>query len=79
MKKLNIKENFGRADDKAPEMWFTPMIGADDQPLVLRDYFGKTELGKEDISRLVEDYYDERGWGVKGLVSKHRTLEEPIL
>jgi len=37
-------------------------------PLILRDYFGKTELGKEDISRLVEDYYDERGWKINGLV-----------
>jgi len=68
MKKLNIKEDFGRADDKPPEIWFTPMKGTDDQPLILRDYFGKTELGKEDIFRLVEDYYNERGWNINGLV-----------
>jgi len=55
------------------------MIGTDDQPLILRDYFGKIELSKEDVSRLVEDYYDERGWGVKGLVLKERTLKEPVL
>jgi aldehyde:ferredoxin oxidoreductase len=79
MKKLNIKEGFTVTDDKAPEIWFTPMKGTDDQPLILRDYFGKTELGKEDISRLVEDYYDERGWNTNGLVSKQRTLEESFL
>jgi len=42
--------------------------GAENKPLILRDYFGQTELSKEDISRLVEDYYDERGWRGKGLV-----------
>jgi len=68
LKKLNIKEGFTVTDDRPPEIWFKPMIGTDDQPLILRDYFGKTELGKEDISRLVEDYYDERGWRGKGLV-----------
>jgi len=39
------------------------MTGVDGQPLILRDYFGKTELNRQDIIRLVEDYYDERGWG----------------
>jgi aldehyde:ferredoxin oxidoreductase len=62
LKRLNQKEGFGLADDRPPEIWFKPMKGADGQPLVLRDYFGKTELGREDITRLVEDYYDERGW-----------------
>ena len=38
------------------------MTGPNDQPLLLRDYFGKVELSREDITRLVEDYYDERGW-----------------
>jgi len=79
IKKLNIKEGFTVTDDRPPEIWFKPMIGADDQPLILRDYFGKTELGKEDISRLVEDYYDERGWKINGLVSKQGTLRDPVL
>ncbi|MBW1804491.1 MAG: hypothetical protein JRJ85_27635 [Deltaproteobacteria bacterium] len=65
---IYIKEGFGRADDKASEIWFKPMIEANDQPLMLRDYFGKTKLGKEDISRLIEDYYDERGWQNKVLM-----------
>ena len=68
IKKLNIIEGFGRADDEVPEIWFTPMSGTEDQPFILRDYFGNTELSKEDISQLVEDYYDERGWNTNGLV-----------
>jgi aldehyde:ferredoxin oxidoreductase len=62
LKRLNQKEGFGVADDRPPEIWFKPMKGAEGQPLVLRDYFGKTALSRKDITRLVEDYYDERGW-----------------
>lgn len=62
LKRLNQQEGFGIADDRPPEIWFKPMTGPDGQPLLLRDYFGKTELGREDVARLVEDYYDERGW-----------------
>lgn len=62
LKRLNRREGFGRVDDRPPQIWSRPMIGTEGQPLILRDYFGKTELSLEDIARLVEDYYDERGW-----------------
>ncbi len=62
LKRLNQKEGFGVADDRPPEIWFKPMKGAEGQTLVLRDYFGKTALSRDDITRLIEDYYDERGW-----------------
>jgi aldehyde:ferredoxin oxidoreductase len=62
LKRLNQNEGFGVADDRPPEIWFKPMKGADGQSLVLRDYFGKTELSRNDINQFVEDYYDERGW-----------------
>ena len=62
LKKLNQQEGFGIADDRPPEIWFRPMAGPDNQPLLMRDYFGKMELSREDITRLVEDYYEERGW-----------------
>jgi len=68
LKRLNKKEGFRIADDQPPEVWFKPMIGADGQPLILRDYFGKSELGREDITQLVEDYYDERGWTEGGVM-----------
>ena len=66
LKRLNEKEGFGPGDDRPPEMWFKPMKGQSGERLVLRDYFGKTALGREDIARLVEDYYDERGWNGPG-------------
>jgi aldehyde:ferredoxin oxidoreductase len=68
LKRLNQNEGFGMADDRPPDIWFKPMKGAEGQDLVLRDYFGKKELGPEDIKQFVEDYYDERGWK-KGIAS----------
>ncbi|MBW1909307.1 MAG: hypothetical protein JRJ11_07180, partial [Deltaproteobacteria bacterium] len=62
LKGLNTKEGFDQADDRPPEIWFRPIKGTDGQPLILRDYFGKKELNRQDIVRLVQDYYDERGW-----------------
>lgn len=62
LKRLNQNEGFGPQDDRPPEIWFRPMVGAEGQTLLLRDYFGKSELSREDITRLTEDYYDERGW-----------------
>jgi aldehyde:ferredoxin oxidoreductase len=64
LKRLNVKNGFNRADDKAPEIWFRPLTGSDGNLLFLRDYFGRTELTREDIAQLVDDYYDERGWDV---------------
>jgi aldehyde:ferredoxin oxidoreductase len=62
LKRLNEKEGFGPGDDQPPEMWFKPMKGLAGEMLILRDYFGKIELGREEIARLVQDYYHERGW-----------------
>ena len=63
IKGMNISEGFGPEDDRAPELWFSPMIGPDGESLVIRDYFGRQELTREDIDQFVRDYYDERGWG----------------
>lgn len=62
LKGLNQAEGFGPDADQAPEMWFRPMMGEDDQPMVLRDYFGQSALDRDDIGQFVKDYYDERGW-----------------
>jgi aldehyde:ferredoxin oxidoreductase len=62
LKRLNEKEGFGPDDDRPPEMWFKPMKGLAGEMLILRDYFGKIELGRKEIARLIQDYYDERGW-----------------
>jgi aldehyde:ferredoxin oxidoreductase len=67
LKRLNEKEGFRPADDLPPQIWFKPMQGPAGEPLVLRDYFGNRELTFEDVVRLIDDYYDERGWNATQL------------
>lgn len=62
IKEMNLEEGFGPEADLPPELWFTPMEGADGSPMAIRDYFGRKELARDEISELVLDYYDERGW-----------------
>jgi aldehyde:ferredoxin oxidoreductase len=62
LKQMNLKEGFGAEDDRPPDLWFEPMEGPDGEKLVIRDYFGKKQLTREDIGELVRDYYGERGW-----------------
>jgi hypothetical protein len=37
------------------------MVGENGEPLVLRDYFGHSALGRNDVEQFVQDYYDESG------------------
>ncbi len=58
-RELNVREGLGPEEDRPPEAWF------DEKPLWgrggrLHDYFGNL-LTREDVGRLLDDYYDERG------------------
>ncbi len=64
-KMLNVREGFGRAEDAAfPEVWLVPMETPDRRE-ALTDYYRIRELGREDVLKLLDDYYDERGWDVE--------------
>jgi aldehyde:ferredoxin oxidoreductase len=60
-KLLNVREGFSRVDDQPPAVWFTPMNSPDER-IVIQDYYQTTELTPDDLSRMLDDYYDERGW-----------------
>jgi len=60
-KLLNSREGFDRSDDSVPDQWFQPMK-AGQMDLVLMDYYRKKQLTREDLNKLIDDYYDERGW-----------------
>ncbi len=63
LKLLNIREGFGRADDRPPDAWFRPLIIKGSQTeLRLMDYYKNTELSRQDVEKLLDDYYDESGW-----------------
>ncbi|MFC1971236.1 aldehyde ferredoxin oxidoreductase N-terminal domain-containing protein [Chloroflexota bacterium] len=63
LKILNTREGFSRGDDRPPNAWFKPLRIKDAQmESRLLDYYGRTELYKQDIEELLDDYYDESGW-----------------
>jgi aldehyde:ferredoxin oxidoreductase len=75
-KMLNVREGFGRADDEAfPEVWLTPMETPDRRE-ALTDYYRIRELTREDVFKLLDDYYDERGWDIaRGVPAKEKLAD----
>jgi len=74
-KALNVRAGFSRKDDVFPERWFEPLKTTDRGTMVLCDYFG-TPLTKQDCEKLLDDYYDERGWDKKTGIPTEKTLNE---
>lgn len=60
-KMLNVREGFGRKDDKAPESWFKPLV-KDGKEYAITDYYKTKVLTREDVEGCFNDYYDERGY-----------------
>lgn len=77
-KLLNVREGFNRDDDEVPPVW----LQNTEIPLKLRsgdqyfmDWFGN-RLKKEDVEKILDDYYEERGWDVrKGVPTEERLVE----
>jgi aldehyde:ferredoxin oxidoreductase len=62
-KLLNIREGFGRQDDRPPDAWFQPLkVKGLEHELHLMDYYRTKVLSRQDVESLLDDYYDERGW-----------------
>ncbi len=58
---LSAREGFDRRHDRVPETWFQPLV-RDGQEQRIADYYHTTELTRQDLERLLDDYYDERGY-----------------
>jgi len=74
-KMLNYRAGFDRKDDEPPEIWFQPLKG-EDKEYNLKDYFFAAPLAREDVDRLLDDYYDERGWDKKTSLPTAKKLKE---
>ncbi len=70
---LNVREGFTRKEDAAfPDVWLVP-INTPDRKEALTDYHRIRELSREDVLKLLNDYYDERGWDKKsGIPGKNK-------
>lgn len=77
LKILNIREGFSRKDDRPPEAWFEPITIRDEQKeSPLMDYYRTTGLSRQDIEKLLDDYYDECGWNRETTVPTPEKLRE---
>jgi aldehyde:ferredoxin oxidoreductase len=73
-KTLNVREGFSREDDTMPS-WFKP-IDTPDGTAVMKDYYGEQVISKDDVSKLLDDYYNERGWDkVRGVPTEEKLAE----
>lgn len=74
---LCAREGFGRKDDKIPERFLKEPLKAKDKDLWLQDYFRtKERFTKDDFKKMLDDYYDERGWDIPtGIPSKNKFIE----
>ncbi len=77
-KLLNIREGFTQADDRFPPLYLQNTV----RPLkaikgdrYLSDWFGK-RLTRADLKKMLEDFYEERGWDIqKGEPTKKKLME----
>lgn len=63
-KLLNVREGFTRVDDRPPKAVFKP-IQTPEGLQQLEDYYRKKAYSMEDCERLLDDYYQSRGWDIK--------------
>ncbi|MDY7035622.1 MAG: aldehyde ferredoxin oxidoreductase C-terminal domain-containing protein [Thermodesulfobacteriota bacterium] len=78
VKALNVREGFSRKDDVFSEKLYEPMRSVKHPEIEksLTDYYGIETRTEEDIEKMKDEYYAERGWNVeKGIPTKEK-LEE---
>lgn len=74
-KLLNVREGFSKEDDKVPELWLRPLETPDGNE-VTTDYYRQKILTKDDFERLLDDYYNERGWDKETGIPTKEKLQE---
>ncbi len=75
-KLLNVRAGYSRKDDMPPEAWFTPVKERGGPEYFLTDYYRRKIITKEDFERLLDDYYEERGWDIETGTPTSDKLEE---
>lgn len=71
----SIRDGFSRKDDRFPKKWFEPIKTPDGEGLGLRHYFGQP-IDRENAEKMLDDYYDERGWDKEtGVPTKEKLID----
>ena len=63
-KAINVREGFSRKHDRIPPRWLEPLKTASGEDVPPIGCEGKT-LSANDLYKLLDDYYEERGWDIK--------------
>ncbi|NVM02568.1 MAG: hypothetical protein HWN67_09550 [Candidatus Helarchaeota archaeon] len=67
LKVANVREGFNRKDDEFPERLIKKRVTY---------FYGGVKITKELANKLLDDYYDERGWDLeKGIPKKEKLVE----
>jgi aldehyde:ferredoxin oxidoreductase len=75
LKAANMREGFARKDDRFPDKFLEP-LKAGDKEIRLMNYNRTKELTREDVEKMFDDYYDERGWDIENGIPTRHKLEE---
>jgi aldehyde:ferredoxin oxidoreductase len=75
LKAANAREGFTRKDDRFPDKFFEP-LKAEDKEIRLMNYNRTRELTRDDIEKMFDDYYDERGWDIEKGIPTRKKLED---
>lgn len=75
-KKLaNVREGFRRKDDQPPRLWLRPMESPEGK-IYTEDYYKEKVITEEDFEKILDDYYQERGWDKETSVPRDEKLKE---
>lgn len=75
-KMLNVREGFNRKHDTYPKKWLRPVVEPNGEKRWLRNRYDNRILGAEDLEKMLNDYYDERGWDIEQGVPSAAKLAE---
>jgi len=75
IKVLNVKEGFTREHDTYPKKWVQPLEKPSGEKIYLRNAYDDRTLTADDLERLKDDYYQERGWEVaRGIPTREKLI-----
>jgi aldehyde:ferredoxin oxidoreductase len=75
LKLFNVAQGIARQDDYLPERLYNEPFYVLGKASWLQDYYNTRELTKDDFEKMLDDYYEERGWDKDGIPTT-KTLAE---
>jgi aldehyde:ferredoxin oxidoreductase len=75
LKAANMRQKFTRREDRFPNKFFEP-LKAGDKEIRLMNYSRAREQTREDVEKMFDDYYDERGRDIECGTPTRKKLEE---